>query len=95
MNPLPTAGATNTPKPSKHGGYPALFFDKKSVGSGSTVELLTIAEVAEILKISVAGVRRLQLQRRITFIKVGGSVRFDKNDVSSFVTRNRVEAIGS
>jgi len=39
-------------------------------------ELLTITEVAEMLKISVPSVRRLQHQRQIPFYKVGGSVRF-------------------
>ena len=72
-----------------------LFVDKKmSVDSNSTLDLLTIAEVAELFKISKSTVRRLQQQRRIQFTKIGGSVRFAKNDLVSYVERERVESIG-
>jgi excisionase family DNA binding protein len=47
-----------------------------SIDFDSPVELLTIPEVADLLKISVPSVRRLQQQRRIPFFKIGGSVRF-------------------
>jgi excisionase family DNA binding protein len=57
-------------------------------------ELLTIAEVAKLFKISVSSVRRLQQQRRIPFIKIGGSVRFVRDDIVSYVERERVESIG-
>ena len=57
------------------------------------IELLRIAEVAELLKISVPSVRRLQQGRHIPFHKVGGSVRFAKEDIASFLTKNRVESI--
>jgi excisionase family DNA binding protein len=60
----------------------------------SALELLTIEEVAKLLKISMSSVRRLQQQRRIPFIKVGGSVRFAKDDLVSYVERERVESIG-
>ena len=63
------------------------------IDSGSVIELLTIAEVAELLKISGPGVRRLQQRRAIPFIKVGGSVRFSRRDVASYLERNRVESI--
>jgi excisionase family DNA binding protein len=59
-----------------------------------TLELLTIYEVARLLKISVSSVRRLQQQRRIPFVKVGGSIRFIKSDLLSYVDRERVESIG-
>lgn len=59
-----------------------------------TLELLTIHEVARLLKISVSSVRRLQQQRRIPFVKVGGSIRFIKSDLLSYVDRERVESIG-
>jgi excisionase family DNA binding protein len=59
------------------------------------VDLLTIPEAARLLTISVSGMRRLQQKRRIPFIKVGGSIRFERRDVLSFVQGNRVEAIGS
>jgi excisionase family DNA binding protein len=59
-----------------------------------TLELLTIHEVARLLKISVSSVRRLQQRRRIPFVKVGGSIRFIKSDLLSYVDRERVESIG-
>jgi len=62
--------------------------------TNSTVELLTIAELAELLKISVTGVRRLQQARQLPFIKVGGSVRFFKRDVIAYLKRQRVETVG-
>ncbi len=63
-------------------------------GSSPVVDLLTVPEVAELLKISTSGVRRLQQQRTIPFIKVGGSVRFDRRDIAMYLERNRVNAIG-
>lgn len=65
-----------------------------SVDFTPTLELLTLNEVAKLFKISVSGVRRLQQQRRIPFIKIGGSVRFAKSDIVSYVERGRVESIG-
>jgi excisionase family DNA binding protein len=54
------------------------------------LELLTIPEVAEFLKLSVPTVRRLQQKRYIAFIKVGGCVRFTKSDITSYLERRRV-----
>ena len=62
--------------------------------SSSTIELLTVPEAAGFLRISVSGMRRLQQLRRVPFVKVGGSVRFTKSDLESYVAKNRVEAIG-
>jgi excisionase family DNA binding protein len=56
--------------------------------------LLTISDVAELLKLSVSTVRRLQRQRKIPFVKVGGSVRFVKSDLAAYLERRRVSAIG-
>ena len=59
----------------------------------SAIELLTIPEVAKLLKISARGVRRLQQRRKIPFVKIGGSVRFVVNDLAVYVKANRVEVI--
>jgi len=59
-----------------------------------TIELLTPDELTSVLKISKTGVYRLIAQRKIRFYKVGGSIRFDKNDVASYLQQNRVELIG-
>ncbi len=60
---------------------------------GFSLTLLTIPEVAKFLRISSTGVRRLQERRIIPFIKVGGSVRFLKEDILSYLRRQRVESI--
>jgi len=65
------------------------------VDSSGTIELLTIPEVAKFLKISASGVRRLQYGRHIPFHKIGGGIRFAKEDVVSYLVQHRVEAIGS
>ena len=56
-------------------------------------ELLSIRDVATLLKISVPSIRRLQQQRQIPFIKIGGRVLFSKSDILSFVDRRRVGSI--
>nr|QIG95514.1 helix-turn-helix domain-containing protein [Bradyrhizobium sp. 6(2017)] len=57
------------------------------------VELLTIAEVAKLLRVSVPSVRRLQQRRRIPFVKIGGCVRFTKNDIMLYLAKQRVQAV--
>ncbi|KRQ15356.1 helix-turn-helix domain-containing protein [Bradyrhizobium manausense] len=58
-----------------------------------TIDLLTVAEVAELLKMSVPSVRRLQQRRLIPSIKIGGSVRFSKRDIVSYLVKRRTETI--
>lgn len=66
-----------------------------SVDSNPTLEeLLTIAEVAKLFKISKSGARRLQQRRLIPFVKIGGSIRFIKSDLVTYMERERVEIIG-
>jgi excisionase family DNA binding protein len=64
-----------------------------SIDAAPAPELLTIPEVAGLLKVSVPTVRRLQQQRQIPFIKVGGSVRFAQSDVNSYLAKRRVRSI--
>jgi excisionase family DNA binding protein len=56
-------------------------------------ELLTVNEVAELLKVSPQTVRRLQSDRVIPFIKIRGSVRFTKSDITEYLKKARVEPI--
>ena len=58
-----------------------------------TVELLTIKDVAKLLKVSQTSVRRLQQGRHLPFIKVGGSIRFAKTDIFEYLKKMRVEPI--
>jgi excisionase family DNA binding protein len=58
-----------------------------------SIELMDIKEAAAFLKVSVTTMRRLQQQREVSFIKVGGAVRFAKSDIVSYIIRKRVAAI--
>jgi excisionase family DNA binding protein len=73
----------------------APLFDKQPNEPGSAIELLTIAEAAGFLRISKSSVRRLQQGRHIPFFKVGGSIRFARDDLASYLVRQRVGSIGA
>ena len=73
---------------------PASFFDNQPNDTDLARELLTIPEAARFLTISASGVRRLQYGRRIPFFKVGGSIRFAKSDLVSYLARQRVGSVG-
>jgi len=72
----------------------ASFLDKQPSETVSAIELLTIAGAAEFLTISRSGVRRLQQSRCIPFFKVGGSIRFAKSDLVSYLQRRRIGQFG-
>jgi excisionase family DNA binding protein len=57
------------------------------------IELLTIKEVAVMLKTSVSLVRRLQQGRQIPFLKVGGSIRFHKQDILEYLRQRTIDKI--
>lgn len=58
------------------------------------IELITPDELAITLKISKTGVYRLVEKRQIHFHKVGGSLRFNIQDVIAYLEQNRIESIG-
>jgi excisionase family DNA binding protein len=64
-----------------------------SIEPGPEPELLTIPDVAALLKISPSGVRRLQQASQLPFIKVGGSIRFSRQDIASYLQKHRVGSI--
>jgi excisionase family DNA binding protein len=55
-------------------------------------QLLTPQEAADRLGTSLRFVRRLVLERRIPFIKVGRHVRIAASDLDAFIAAGRVEA---
>jgi excisionase family DNA binding protein len=57
-----------------------------------TDKLLTVEEAAGRLGTSVRFVRRLVLERRIAYIKVGRHVRIAEADLADFVAAGRMEA---
>ncbi len=54
--------------------------------------LLTVEQAAERLGTSARLVRRLVLERRIAYVKVGRHVRITEADLVEFVAAGRVEA---
>lgn len=50
--------------------------------------MLTIKDVAEMLNISQTTIRRLVALKRIKSYKVGGQIRFNKEDVYSYPKSN-------
>jgi excisionase family DNA binding protein len=63
-------------------------------GSKPDFEMLTPNEVAALLKISKVGVYRMVEKRHIRFYKVMGSLRFNKEDILTFLQENGFEPIG-
>ena len=53
---------------------------------------LTITEAAEYLNVSVRFMRRRVAQREIPYLKLGGLVRFELDDLDEFIAQSRVPA---
>jgi excisionase family DNA binding protein len=54
--------------------------------------LVTIKEATRFLSVSVSTLYGWVWQRRISFVKVGRALRFDRSDLERFVQANRHEA---
>ena len=52
--------------------------------------LLNIKELAEKLSVSTHCVRKHVFEKTIPFIKLGGSIRFDPDDIQKFLDENKV-----
>lgn len=50
--------------------------------------------LADLFRVSVSEIRRLQYGWQLPFIKVGGSVRFATSDLMAYLSKRRVESIG-
>ena len=57
-------------------------------------KLLTVSDVAELLSVSETTVYRLRCRGEISFVKVGGSLRFRPADVAEYQERQSVAALG-
>jgi len=60
-----------------------------------TRELLDVAGAADALFTSERHVRRLIYERKIPYLKVGGLVRFTREDLNSWMDSNRREVVAS
>lgn len=56
---------------------------------GEQMELLKVSEVAEMLKLTNQQVYNLKAQKKIPFIEIGGSIRFDKADIISWLNEHK------
>lgn len=70
---------------------PGPNFGTERVNDGD--ELMNVKQAAAFLTISGPTMRRLQQERFVPFIKVGGSVRFLKRDLRAFINKERTDAI--
>lgn len=53
--------------------------------------LLTVDQAAERLGTSVRFIRRLRSEKRIPFVKLGGHIRVDSNDLDAYIAASRQE----
>ena len=56
--------------------------------------LLTLDEVAELLRVSKTSVYRLVERRALPFFRVSSVLRFDLADIEDFLGAGRVEPLG-
>jgi len=54
--------------------------------------LLTVQEAGQMLGVSVSTLYGWAWRRKITFVKVGRALRFDKTDLDKFVQAHKFEA---
>ena len=54
--------------------------------------LLNINELSTELKISISGLYQMVSQRRIPFVKIGRSVRFDSDEIRKWLAKQKIDA---
>ena len=58
-------------------------------------KLLTIKEAADILGVSVNTIYKWTSAKKIPYVKVGGRVMFDPDDLEAWIEARKVDPIGS
>lgn len=58
-------------------------------------EILTIKQVAEFLKVTERTIYRLAAAKKIPAFKVGGTWRFSRSDIDSWIKQQSMEGIES
>ena len=53
-------------------------------------KLLTIEETAEIIGFKVGSVYKLVCQKRIPYLKVGGALRFDPDELEIWLDKKKI-----
>lgn len=49
------------------------------------MELLTVKEVAELLKLKPGKIYELKAEHKIPYVKIGGALRFRRSDIESWI----------
>ena len=76
--------------------YPALFSTQAAATMASSPGasgIMTIGEVADYLKVTERTIYRLAGAKRIPAFKVGGSWRFSKADIDSWIRQQSMEGL--
>jgi excisionase family DNA binding protein len=58
-------------------------------------KLMTPDQVADILSVAKITVYRIMAKRKIRFSKIGGRVRFRREDIERYIEENSVETMGN
>ena len=64
-----------------------------SVSFDPIIKMLDKKDLMRFFKVSKSTVERMVRNRQIPFYKIGGTIRFNQDEVVSFMQRNRVETI--
>lgn len=64
-----------------------------TTATGEPLGLLTVLEVAQLLRVPRKAVYHLVAMRRIPHVKMGRSLRFIRTDVVAWLERNRVPSL--
>jgi excisionase family DNA binding protein len=57
--------------------------------------LLDCGQAAAYLNTSERHVRRLRAEERLGYVKVGGKLRFSRDDLDAYIASNRFEAVAA
>ncbi len=60
---------------------------------GKALDLLTISETADLLRVSTKTIYRLVDRRALAFSRVSGALRFSRADIEALLSRGRVESV--
>jgi excisionase family DNA binding protein len=73
------------------GAFPDTLPEQETRQEKPAGALLTTEEAAEFLAISPETLRRLCRRKAISFVKVGGDYRFQREDLQTWIKANREE----
>ena len=66
-----------------------------SVSFDPIIKMLDKKDLMRLFKVSKSTIERIVRSRQIPFYKIGGTIRFNQDEIVSFMQRNRVETIGT